>query len=162
LLTFWNRLLNPGDVGERWRLPYRRHITLTLILSRQGENKSGSQRQYNRTSALMGGGTVESSFQHPAIDIALPVEVQSRGDYGVVGLEPHRVTVACGDHLRSKVGGDRVVAAHGDGGGGIINSGNGADVATPVDKLISFLSLGHQVAHCSLIVGKSPLSRGGY
>jgi hypothetical protein len=106
----------------------------------------------------------ESSVQRPATYITLPLEVQSHGDHSAVVLKPHCVIEACGDHLWSKVGGDRVVAAHSDGGGGgIINSGNGADVASPVDKLISLLSLGHQVDHVTFVIGIRPrLSRGGY
>ena len=64
----------------------------------------------------MGGDTGESSVQRPASDIALPVGVVSHGDHGAVGLKPHSVIVACGDHLWSKVGGDSVVTVHGNGG----------------------------------------------
>jgi len=45
----------------------------------------------------MGGGTGESSIQHPVADIALPPTVVSHGNHGAVGLKPHRVKGACGD-----------------------------------------------------------------
>ena len=63
---------------------------------------------------------MENLIQIPAVDIALPGVVEppgaSHGDYGAVRLKPHSVTVACGDHLWSKVGGDSVVTVHGNGG----------------------------------------------
>ena len=62
----------------------------------------------------------------------------------------------------SEVSHDGVVAIHGDGGCGIINIGNGAHIARPVDKAVASTWSGHQVDHCSLVIGRSPFSRGGY
>jgi len=64
----------------------------------------------------MGGDTGESSVQRSAADIGLPVVVPSHADHGAVGLKPHGVIVACGDHLWSEVGGDSVGTVHGNGG----------------------------------------------
>jgi len=95
---------------------------------------------------------------------ALPGVVRAHGDHGAVGLKPHRVVVACGDHgdVLSKVGGDRTRAVHGDIGCGGVDIGDGVHIASPVDKLVAFLSLGHQADHRSFVIDKSPLSRVGY
>ena len=68
---------------------------------------------------------------------------------------------ACGDHRGPKVRRDGIVVVHGDGGRGTITIGDGAHIASLVDKAIALLSLGHQVDHCCLVIGKHPLSRGG-
>ncbi|MCD6391693.1 MAG: hypothetical protein J7L92_06875, partial [Dehalococcoidia bacterium] len=63
---------------------------------------------------------------------------------------------------RFKIGGDRIVVAHGDVGRGSVDVSNDAHIAGPVAKLVALLSLGYQVYHCSLVIGKSPFSRRGY
>ena len=61
-----------------------------------------------------------------------------------------------------KVGGDFVVALHGDGSDGILDVGDGADIASPVDKPVAFLRLSYQIDLCPIGVCESPFARGGY
>jgi len=84
----------------------------------------------------MGRDIRESSIQHPAADITLPVVVSSYGDYGAVALKSYRVTLACADHGGdlSKAGRDGIVTVHGDVGHGGVDIGNGAHITSPVDK----------------------------
>ena len=88
-----------------------------------------------------------------AADISLPVVFQS-----------HRVKFACGDHgeVLSKVGGDKVVAVHGDGCRGSVDIGDGSHIASPVGKAVAIVGGSHQVDHCSLVIDKYSLSRFGH
>jgi len=59
-----------------------------------------------------------------------------------------------------KVGGDFVVALHGD--GGLLNIGNGAHIIRPVDKAVALFNLGHQLDHLTLETVKRAFPRDGY
>jgi len=59
-----------------------------------------------------------------------------------------------------KISSDSVVSVHGDGGG--VDISDGVHIASPVDKLVASISLGHQVEHRFFSLGKSPLSKDGY
>jgi hypothetical protein len=68
-----------------------------------------------------------------------------------------------GPNLLNKVGDDEVVVlVQGDGGGGVIDIGNGARIASPSTKFVTQFRLCHQVDHCSRVIAKKPLAGVGY
>ena len=60
-----------------------------------------------------------------------------------------------------KVSRNGVVTVHGDVSYGGVDIANGAHIAGPVDKAVAVLSRGNKINHCSFVIGKSLLSRGG-
>jgi len=81
-----------------------------------------------------------------------PVMRRHNNGNGTVGVKPHGVPTACGDHggnVGPKFSPYKVVSVHGDGGCSGVDIGNGDYIAGPADKLAAFLSLSHQVDHRS-------------
>ena len=72
--------------------------------------------------------------------------------------------VTCRDHKVEplKVSSDGVAAVHGDGGGGIIDIGDGSHIAGPVDKAITTNRSRHQIHYCPSPITESPLAGASY